>query len=184
MSSTARPSPARSPTPTGQGASLRRHSTSRPWTSSPTTTSSRISGSKSSSSWPSWTINACQGRRGPILIGSAVHREVWTLLKPAKSKPLTGAYYWFPRPQPDGPTWELAHLPRPGRLGRYLPHREFWPHIVEHLATAWGLEAGPSSIVSPTTTPASRVAGSTTLGPATSFSTVGIPCGRRCLSDH
>lgn len=64
------------------------------------------------------------------------------MLKPAKPKPLTGAYYWFPRPHSDGPSWELLTC---HDLGVWvgISHREFWPHIVEHLATAWGLEAEP-----------------------------------------
>lgn len=56
--------------------------------------------------------------------------------------PTTGAYYWFPRPHPDGLTWGLLTC---HDLGVWvgISHREFWPHIVEHLAAAWGLEAEP-----------------------------------------
>lgn len=56
-------------------------------------------------------------------------------------KALTGAYYWLPRPHPDGPTWELLTC---HDLGVWvgISHREFFPHIVEQLAAAWGLEAG------------------------------------------
>lgn len=56
--------------------------------------------------------------------------------------PLTGAYYWFPRPHPEGPSWELLTC---HDLGAWdgISHREFWPLVVEHLAAAWGKDAGP-----------------------------------------
>lgn len=59
-----------------------------------------------------------------------------------RESPLTGAYYWLPRPHPDGPTWELVTC---YDLGVWvgISHREIFPRIVERLAAAWGLEAEP-----------------------------------------
>lgn len=62
--------------------------------------------------------------------------------KPSKSKELTGAYYWLPRPHSNGPTWDMLTCHDLG-VWDGISHRELWPHIVEHMAAVWGLEAGP-----------------------------------------
>ncbi len=54
---------------------------------------------------------------------------------------LVGAYYWFPRPGPEGVTWELVTCHDLG-VWDGVSHREFWPHVLERLAVAWGLDAG------------------------------------------
>jgi hypothetical protein len=61
-----------------------------------------------------------------------------------KQVPLTGAYFWVPRP-PLAATvieWELVTCHDLG-VWNGISHREFWPHIIEHLAAAWNLEAEP-----------------------------------------
>lgn len=55
-------------------------------------------------------------------------------------RPLTGAYYWVPRPQPHGHAWDLVSCHDLG-VWDGIPHREFWPHVLEHLAAAWGKDA-------------------------------------------
>ena len=54
--------------------------------------------------------------------------------------PLTGAYYWFPKPHPDGLTWELITC-QDLSVWDGVSHREFWPYVVEYLAAAWGKDA-------------------------------------------
>jgi hypothetical protein len=51
--------------------------------------------------------------------------------------PLTGAYYWFPRPVPGGLAWELVTCHDLG-VWDGISHRGFWPYVLEHLAAAWG----------------------------------------------
>lgn len=63
------------------------------------------------------------------------------LNEPTRSGPhrdsLTGAFYWVPFPRPDGFVWELRTC---HDLGAWdgVSHREWWPHVLEHLASAWG----------------------------------------------
>jgi hypothetical protein len=56
--------------------------------------------------------------------------------------PLTGAYFWFPRPAPTGLEWELVTC-HDLKIWSGISHRDFWPHVVEHLAAAWGRDAEP-----------------------------------------
>jgi hypothetical protein len=50
---------------------------------------------------------------------------------------LTGAYYWFPRPTSAGYSWELVTC-HDLDVWDAVSHREFWPAVLEHLATTWG----------------------------------------------
>lgn len=52
-----------------------------------------------------------------------------------------GAYYWVPRPLPEGVTWELVACQDLG-VWDGVSHREFWPYVLKHLAAAWGKDAG------------------------------------------
>jgi hypothetical protein len=55
---------------------------------------------------------------------------------------LTGAYFWLPRPAPTGLEWELITC-HDLKIWSGISHRDFWPHIVEQLAAAWGRDAEP-----------------------------------------
>jgi len=54
---------------------------------------------------------------------------------------LTGAYFWFPRPGPDGPVWDLKTCHDLG-VWDGVSHREFWPHVLVVLAAHWGKDVG------------------------------------------
>jgi len=54
--------------------------------------------------------------------------------------PLTGAYFWMPRPMPDCPVWDLVTCHDLG-VWDGISHRELWPHVVELLAVGWGKDA-------------------------------------------
>lgn len=56
--------------------------------------------------------------------------------RPDRQHPLTGAYFWVPRPAPDGLAWNLTTC---HDLGAWdgVSHREFWPYVLEHLAAVW-----------------------------------------------
>lgn len=54
--------------------------------------------------------------------------------------PLTGAYYWLPSPSPEGVVWTLTTC-HDLKVWDGIPHREFWPHILEILADAWDKDA-------------------------------------------
>jgi hypothetical protein len=75
--------------------------------------------------------------RDPLLSWSLRYLE-----RPINPKPLTGAYYWVPHAHQDGPTWELITC-HDLKVWHGVSHREFWPHVVEQLAAAWGKDAGP-----------------------------------------
>ena len=55
--------------------------------------------------------------------------------------PLTGAYFWCPRPAPTGLEWELITC-HDLKKWSGISHHEFWPRIVERSAAAWGKDAG------------------------------------------
>jgi hypothetical protein len=56
---------------------------------------------------------------------------------------LTGAYYWFPIPGQSGPrSWSLL-ICHDLKCWDGISHRKFWPHVVEHLAAAWGKDTKP-----------------------------------------
>ena len=50
--------------------------------------------------------------------------------------PLTGAYFWFPRPRQDALAWDLVTC-HDFAVRDNISHREFWLNVLEHLATAW-----------------------------------------------
>ena len=54
--------------------------------------------------------------------------------------PLTGAYYWVPRPGPDCQVWGLVTC-HDLNVWDGVSHGEFWPFVLEHLAAAWGKDA-------------------------------------------
>ncbi len=53
--------------------------------------------------------------------------------------PLTGAYFWVPRPMSGGVGWELVTCHDLG-VPDSASHREFWPSVVDRLAALWGRE--------------------------------------------
>jgi len=55
---------------------------------------------------------------------------------------LTGAYYWVPEPRPNGHSWNLVTC-HDLNLWDGVSHRQFWPHVLEHLAAPWGKDAKP-----------------------------------------
>ncbi len=57
-------------------------------------------------------------------------------LQPSAS-PLTGAYYWVPRPDGNGVFWDLVTCHDLDTWAG-ISHREFWPLILEVLAERWG----------------------------------------------
>jgi hypothetical protein len=67
-------------------------------------------------------------------------RQKPPLSRADRSGPLTGAYYWVPRPPPEGITWELVACQDLG-VWDGVSHREFWPYVLKHLAVAWGKDA-------------------------------------------
>lgn len=60
--------------------------------------------------------------------------------RPARLSPVTGAYFWLPRPVPDGIVWDLVTC-HDLNVWDGVSHREFWPYVLEHLAAAWGKDA-------------------------------------------
>jgi hypothetical protein len=76
------------------------------------------------------------------MISKLLSWSLWYLERPINPKPLTGAYYWFPRPHQDAPTWDLVTC-HDLKVWHGVSHREFWPHVVEQLAAAWGKEVEP-----------------------------------------
>lgn len=58
------------------------------------------------------------------------------------ASPLTGAYYWVPSPPSKGVAWNLKTCHDLG-VSDGVSHREFWPHVLEVLADAWGKDAEP-----------------------------------------
>jgi hypothetical protein len=62
-------------------------------------------------------------------------RQEPVLSRSDRLNPLTGAYYWTPRPVPRGVTWELVACQDFG-VWDGVSHREFWPYVLKHLAVA------------------------------------------------
>lgn len=56
-------------------------------------------------------------------------------------KPLVGAYYWFPTPTEDGTTWAVLTCHDLG-FDSEVGHVDLWPVVLDHLAAAWGRDAG------------------------------------------
>ena len=50
--------------------------------------------------------------------------------------PLTGAYFWLPRPRRGGVAWELVTC-HDLRVHDGISHREFWPVVLQSLANRW-----------------------------------------------
>lgn len=57
-----------------------------------------------------------------------------------QESPLTGAYFWAPRPLPVGFAWDLVTC-HDLEVWDAVSHREFWPYVLEHLAAVWGKDA-------------------------------------------
>lgn len=55
---------------------------------------------------------------------------------PERGSPLTGAYYWVPRPEQGGIAWDLVTC-HDLEAWEAIPHREFRPLILEVLAKNW-----------------------------------------------
>jgi hypothetical protein len=53
--------------------------------------------------------------------------------------PLTGAYYWVPRPMSGGRGWDLVTCHDLGAPDS-ASHREIWPSVVDRLAALWDRE--------------------------------------------
>ena len=53
--------------------------------------------------------------------------------------PLTGPYFWVPRPMSGGLGWDLTTCHDLG-VPDSASHREFWPSVVDRLAALWGRE--------------------------------------------
>jgi hypothetical protein len=62
--------------------------------------------------------------------------------KTRPKEPLTGAYHRFSRPAPEDPAWNLVTC-HDLRVRDGISHREFWPHVVQRSAAAWGGDAEP-----------------------------------------
>ena len=58
---------------------------------------------------------------------------------PKKLLPLTGAYFWVPRPEQGGIAWDLVTC-HDLEAWSAISHREFWPLILEVLAKNWNLD--------------------------------------------
>ena len=54
--------------------------------------------------------------------------------------PLTGAYFWVPRPEQRSVAWDLVTC-HDLNVWDGVSHREFWLYVLEHLAVAWGKDA-------------------------------------------
>jgi hypothetical protein len=101
---------------------------------------------------------------GPALNHTTPRPDPAKVTKTRAQAPLTGAYYWFPRPAPTGLEWELItchDLKKWSGISHHefwlhiweliachdlkkwsgISHHEFWPHIVERSAAAWGKDA-------------------------------------------
>jgi hypothetical protein len=57
-----------------------------------------------------------------------------------RPSPLTGAYFWVPHPPSARIAWNLVTSHDLG-VWDGISHREFWPHVLELLAAAWGKDA-------------------------------------------
>lgn len=55
---------------------------------------------------------------------------------PKGSSPLTGAYFWVPRPEQGGVAWDLVTC-HDLNAWAAISHREFWPLILDVLAKNW-----------------------------------------------
>jgi len=71
---------------------------------------------------------------------SPLSRREPTQGNPVRGNPRTGAYYWVPRPVPEGLTWNLVTC-HDLNVWDGVSHGEFWPFVLEHLAAAWGKDA-------------------------------------------
>lgn len=60
----------------------------------------------------------------------------------ARSRPLTGGYYWFPIPGEDTLSWSPITCHDLGS-GPDVGHVDLWPLIISRLAVAWGKDAKP-----------------------------------------
>ncbi len=60
--------------------------------------------------------------------------------QPNQQIPLTGAYYWVPRPSGAEIDWDLLTCHDLG-IWDGVSHREAWPYVLEHLAVLWGRDA-------------------------------------------
>ncbi len=51
-----------------------------------------------------------------------------------------GAYYWLPKPEGVGLAWDIIIC---HDLGAWdgISHRDFWPSVLEHVASTWGKDA-------------------------------------------
>jgi len=56
------------------------------------------------------------------------------------ASPLTGAYYWAPSPPSNGIVWNLKTC-HDLKVLDGISHREFWPYVLEVLASTWGKDA-------------------------------------------
>lgn len=54
-----------------------------------------------------------------------------------RAAPLSGAWYWFPRPFEDGIEWTVLTCHDLGRSSE-TGHVRLWPWVLERLAAAWG----------------------------------------------
>jgi hypothetical protein len=54
---------------------------------------------------------------------------------------LSGAYYWIPARVDQAIAWRLKTCHDFG-VWDGISHREFWPHVLEHLAGVWGRDDG------------------------------------------
>ena len=56
-------------------------------------------------------------------------------------KGLTGGYYWFPAPSPDGITWSVVTCHDLGCDPDAGHDADLWPRLMVRLASAWGKDA-------------------------------------------
>jgi len=56
-------------------------------------------------------------------------------------KRLTGGYYWFPAPSPDGITWSVVTCHDLGSDPDAGHDADLWPRLMVRLASAWGKDA-------------------------------------------
>ena len=56
--------------------------------------------------------------------------------------PLTGGYYWVPKPGAESIAWSVLTCHDLG-FGPDYGHHDMWPSVINYLARTWGREPGP-----------------------------------------